>query len=86
MSLARTRRDFLALAGKGLGLAALSSATLAALLKNVEAATKTIAHLTPEEAAVDEDYWAAIQNSFTSAPSARKRSIRALECSGPEPS
>ncbi len=65
MSLARTRRDFLALAGKGLGLAALSSATLAALLKNVEAATKTIAHLTPEEAAMDEDYWAIIQNSFT---------------------
>src|SRR5881409_30956 len=61
----RTRRDFLSLAGKSLGLAALSSATVASLLKNVEAATKTVAHLTPEEAAMDEDYWAIIQNSFT---------------------
>src|SRR4051812_42111673 len=61
----RTRRDFLSLAGKGFGLAALSSATVASLLKNVEAATKTIAHLTPEEAAMDEDYWFAIQNAFT---------------------
>src|SRR5712692_7089746 len=61
----RTRRDFLALAGKSLGLAALSSTTVASLLKNVEAATKTVAHLTPEEAAMDEDYWAIIQNSFT---------------------
>src|SRR5260370_2390057 len=61
----RTRRDFLALAGKSLGLAALASETVASLLKNVEAATKTVAHLTPEEAAMDEDYWAIIQNSFT---------------------
>src|ERR1700694_867688 len=61
----RTRRDFLLLAGKSLGLAALSSATVASLLKNVEAATKTVAHLTPEQAAIDEDYWAIIQNSFT---------------------
>jgi isopenicillin-N epimerase len=61
----RTRRSFLSLAGKGLGLAALSSATIASLLKNVEAATKTIAHVTPKEAATDEDYWAVIQNSFT---------------------
>jgi isopenicillin-N epimerase len=61
----RTRRNFLVLAGKGLGLAALSSATVAALLKNVEAATKSVAHLTPEESAMDEDYWAVIQNSFT---------------------
>ena len=61
----RTRRDFLALAGKSLGLAALSSATVASLLKSVEAATKTVAHLTPEEAAMDDDYWAIIQKSFT---------------------
>jgi len=61
----RTRRDFLVLAGKSLGLAALSSTTVASLLKNVEAATKTVAHLTPEEAAINEDYWAIIQNSFT---------------------
>jgi len=59
------RRDFLSLAGKGLGLAALSSATVASLLRDVQAATRSIAHLTPEQAAMDEDYWAVIQNSFT---------------------
>src|SRR6266511_1854183 len=61
----RTRRDFLSLTGKSLGLAALSSATVASLLRNVEAAAKNVAHLTPEEAATDEDYWATIQNSFS---------------------
>src|ERR1700694_4463654 len=61
----RTRRDFLALAGKSLGLAALSSAAVASLLKSVEAATKTVAHLTPEEAEMDEDYRDIIQNSFS---------------------
>jgi len=60
-----TRRSFLSLTGKSLGLAALSSATVASLLKNVEAATKTVAQLTPQEAATDEDYWATIQNSFS---------------------
>ncbi len=60
----RTRRDFLSLAGKGLGLAALSSAMIASLLRNLEAATKCVAHLSPEEAAMDEDYWANIQESF----------------------
>jgi len=59
------RRDFLALAGKGLGLAALTSSTVASLLKEIEAAAKTVAHLTPEQAAMDEDYWATIQNAFT---------------------
>src|SRR4051812_45731267 len=60
-----TRRDFISIAGKSLGLAALSSAAVASLLRNVEAATKTVAHVTPQEAAKDEDYWAVIQNSFT---------------------
>jgi selenocysteine lyase/cysteine desulfurase len=59
------RRNFLALAGKGVGLAALTSSTIASLLKEVEAATRNIAHLTPQQAAMDEDYWAVIQNSFT---------------------
>src|SRR6266852_4741598 len=59
------RRNFLSLTGKGLGLAALSSSTIALLLREVEAATRSIAHLTPEQAAMDEDYWAVIQNSFT---------------------
>jgi isopenicillin-N epimerase len=55
------RREFL----KRLGLAALSSATVSSLLRDVTAATKSVAHLSPEEAATDEDYWAAIQNSFS---------------------
>lgn len=59
------RRRFLALAGKSLGLAAASSASVASLLRNVEAASSAVAHLSPEEAAADEDYWAAIQNSFS---------------------
>jgi isopenicillin-N epimerase len=59
------RRDFISLAGKGLGLAALSSGTVASLLKEVEAATRSVAHLTPEQAAMDEDYWFTIQNAFT---------------------
>ncbi|MGE5208285.1 MAG: aminotransferase class V-fold PLP-dependent enzyme, partial [Alphaproteobacteria bacterium] len=61
----RTRRDFISLGGKSLGLAALSSGTVASLLRNVEAAAKNIARLTPEEAAADEDYWATIQNAFS---------------------
>jgi len=61
----RTRRDFISIAGKSLGLAALSSPTIGSLLRNVEAASKTVAHLTPEEAAMDKDYWATIQNSFS---------------------
>src|SRR5215210_2666576 len=49
----RSRRDFL-----GLGLAALS-------MPAIEAATRNVAHLTPEQVAMDEDYWAIIQNSFS---------------------
>ena len=60
-----TRRNFLSLAGKGLGLAALSSATVASLLKEIQAATKSVAHLTPQQAAMDEDYWSVIQNAFS---------------------
>src|SRR5688572_17365851 len=59
------RRKFLSLAGKGLGLAALSVPAVAALAKEIEAATKSVSHLTPEQAAMDEDYWSVIQNSFT---------------------
>src|SRR6187455_548856 len=65
MTRQRTRRDFISIAGKSLGLAALSSATIGSLLRNIQAASKNVAHLTPEEAATDEDYWATIQNSFS---------------------
>jgi isopenicillin-N epimerase len=60
-----TRRNFLALAGKSVGLAALTYPAIGALLKEVEAASRNVAHLTSEQAAMDEDYWSVIQNSFT---------------------
>jgi isopenicillin-N epimerase len=60
-----TRRNFLSLAGKGLGLAALAVPSIGALAKEIEAATATVAHLSPEQVAMDEDFWSVIQNSFT---------------------
>jgi len=59
------RRNFLSMTGKGLGLAVLSSATVASLLKEIQAASKSVAHLTPEQAAMDEDFWFTIQNAFS---------------------
>ncbi len=59
------RRGFLSFAGKGLGLAALTSATVGSLLNQVVAASKHIQHLSPIEAAMDEDYWATIQQAFS---------------------
>jgi selenocysteine lyase/cysteine desulfurase len=61
----RDRREFLSLAGKGLGLAALSSSTVMGLMQEVQGAVKHIAHLTPEDAAMDEDFWFTIQNAFS---------------------
>src|SRR3954453_24200550 len=58
------RRDFLSVAGKSLGLAALTTPTIGALLKEVEAATRSVAHLMPEQVAMDEDYWFVIQTAF----------------------
>src|SRR6188474_634408 len=59
------RRAFLSFAGKGLGLMALSSATVATLFENVKAAGRSIDHLSPLVAAADEDYWANIQQAFS---------------------
>ena len=59
------RRSFLASAGKGLGLAALTSATVASLLDDVLAAGKHVSHLSPIDAAADEDYWTTIQQAFS---------------------
>ena len=59
------RRDFLGTVGKGLGLAALTSATVGALLNDLYAAAKKVDHLTPEQAAMDEDFWFDIQRSFS---------------------
>ncbi len=59
------RRMFLSSAGKGLGLAAMSSAAVGSLFETVKAAGKSIEHLSPLEVAADEDYWSAIQQSFS---------------------
>lgn len=59
------RREFLGSVGKGLGLAALTTATVGSLLNELYASTKKIADLTPEQAAMDEDFWFDIQRSFS---------------------
>ena len=59
------RRSFISLAGKGLGLMALTSSTVATLLSEVTAAGKYVEHLSPAEAALDEDYWTTIQQAFS---------------------
>jgi len=65
MNIETNRRAFLSLAGKSIGLAALAVPSIGKLVKEIEAATMNIAHLTPEQAAMDEDYWSIIQNAFT---------------------
>ena len=59
------RRNFISLAGKSVGLATLSSVSIASLLKDVQAAANAVSHLSPQQAAMDEDYWSVIQNSFS---------------------
>lgn len=44
---------------------AMSSATVASLLKDVQAAGNAVDHLSPLEVAADEDFWATIQQSFS---------------------
>lgn len=64
-SLELNRRKFLSSVGKSAGLAALSSSVVGALLKDVNAATKNIEHLSVEQVAADEDFWTTIQQAFT---------------------
>ena len=59
------RRGFLGKAGKGLGLMALSSSAVASLFENIRAAGKAVDHLSPLDAATDEDFWATIQQAFS---------------------
>ncbi len=59
------RRSFLSSAGKGVGLAALSSSTVSSLLREIHAAARAVEHLSPEEAARDEDFWFTIQQAFS---------------------
>ncbi|HEX4485724.1 MAG TPA: aminotransferase class V-fold PLP-dependent enzyme [Terriglobales bacterium] len=59
------RRKFLSSVGKGLGVMALSSSVVASLLKDLQAADQQVAHLSPEQVATDENFWAMIQQSFS---------------------
>jgi selenocysteine lyase/cysteine desulfurase len=59
------RRRFLAAVGKGMGLMAFASSYVATLFNEVQAATKRIAHLPPDQVAGDEDFWFEIQQAFT---------------------
>lgn len=59
------RRRFLSMAGKGVGLATLTSATVAGLLDDLHAATKRVENLSPQDAAMNEDFWFEIQSSFS---------------------
>lgn len=59
------RRQFLSMAGTGVGLAALASATVSSLLGEIRAAARRVEHLAPEQAAMDEDFWFDIQRAFT---------------------
>jgi selenocysteine lyase/cysteine desulfurase len=47
------------------GLAALSSASIAGMLGKLSAATRAVEHLPPDQAAMNEDFWFEIQNAFT---------------------
>jgi isopenicillin-N epimerase len=51
--------------GRGIGLAALSTASIAALLEDVRAAARRVEKLSPQQVAMDEDFWFEIQRSFT---------------------
>ena len=59
------RRRFLSMVGKGMGLATLTSATVAGLLDDLHAATKRVENLSPQDAAMNEDFWFEIQSSFS---------------------
>ena len=59
------RRKFLSSVGKGFGMMALSSATVASLFENLLAKTRAVEHLAPEQVAADEDFWATIQQAFS---------------------
>jgi selenocysteine lyase/cysteine desulfurase len=59
------RRKFFASAGKGFGMMALSSATVASLFENFQAKTRAVENLAPERVAADEDFWATVQQAFS---------------------
>lgn len=59
------RRKFLSSVGKGFGVMALSSTVVGSLFENLQAKVREIEHLSDEQVATDEDFWAVIQQSFS---------------------
>jgi selenocysteine lyase/cysteine desulfurase len=59
------RRGFLSMVGKGVGLAALTTASVATLLNDVKAASARLGDLAPDAVAADEDFWFEIQRAFS---------------------
>lgn len=59
-----SRGKLLASAGKGLGLMALLSKTVSSLYETVLEAGRVVDHLSPAEAATNEDYWNVIAAAF----------------------
>ncbi len=75
------RREFLSMVGKGVGLATLTTGAIAALWSDVQAAARRVDHLSPEQAATDEDFWMTIQDAFVG-----NRAITNLNNGGVSPS
>lgn len=59
------RRSFLSSVGKTVGLMTVASGAVGAMYRDVSAAGRAVDHLSPIEAATDEDYWATIQQAFS---------------------
>jgi selenocysteine lyase/cysteine desulfurase len=59
------RRKFLSSVGKGFGMMAMASVSVASMFENLQAATRKVEHLSPEKVAMDEDYWTTIQQAFS---------------------
>lgn len=60
-----SRGRLLASAGKGLGLMAILAPSITSLYKNIKEAALSVGHLSPVEAATNEEYWAEVARAFT---------------------
>jgi selenocysteine lyase/cysteine desulfurase len=63
--MSNNRRRFLARLGQGATAALLAASPAAASLNRIYAASRNIAHLSPEQAAMDEDFWFEVQQAFS---------------------
>jgi selenocysteine lyase/cysteine desulfurase len=59
------RRNFLANLSQGATAALLAASPVAASLNHIYAASRRVAHLSPEQAAMDEDFWFEAQQAFS---------------------